>query len=133
MNGPDKRRSKRLDIDLSLKISNLFKQDNVIISGLNEPIQVINISKGGIGFRTQAALPIGYYFNAKLVLGKDENSVLYTVVRILRSELDRHSDYTVYGAEFVGKADILDYIFDEYEESLNKDENQEQTQEEAQG
>jgi hypothetical protein len=117
MGGFEKRRSKRLNIDLTLNISNLFKQDNVTISGINEPIHVINISKGGIGFKTTATLPIGYYFNAKIKLGDDE-SVLYTVVRILRSELLADEECKLYGAEFVGRADILDYIFDDYETSL---------------
>lgn len=120
MGGFEKRRSKRLNIDLTLTISNLFKQDNITISGINEPIHVINISKGGIGFKTTATLPIGYYFNAKIKLG-DEESLLYTVVRILRSELLPGENCTLYGAEFVGRAEILDYIFDDYEASLESD------------
>lgn len=120
MSGFEKRRSKRLNIDLTLTISNLFKQDNVTISGINEPIHVVNISKGGIGFKTAATLPIGYYFNAKIKLG-DEDSLLYTVVRIVRSELDSDENCTVYGAEFVGRAEILDYIFDDYEAALNNE------------
>lgn len=123
MSGFEKRRNKRLKIDLSLTISNLFKQDNVTIAGINEPIHVINISKGGIGFKTTATLPIGYYFNAKIKLG-DDDSMLYTVVRILRSELSPDDNSTLYGAEFVGRAEILDYIFDNYEATLNAENEQ---------
>lgn len=117
MNGIEKRRSKRLDISLKLVISNLFKQDNIVISNIEAPITVTDISKGGIGFNSAATLPIGYYFNACLNLG-NADSQLYTVVRIIRSSLA--SDGTThYGAEFVGKADILDYILDEFEENLD--------------
>ena len=115
----DKRRFKRINVDLKLNISNLFKQDNITISGVDAPIDVTDISKGGIGFITTATLPIGYYFNAKIKLGDDE-SLLYTVVRIVRSCLSEDSTSTHYGAEFVGLAPILDYIFDDYETSLEK-------------
>lgn len=110
----EKRRYKRLDINLTLNISNLFKQDNVTVAGTDAPIHVVNISKGGLGFQTTATLPIGYYFNAKIKLG-NEDSMLYTVVRIIRSELDSDGSTIYYGAEFIGLAPILDYIFDNYE------------------
>lgn len=118
MQDHEKRRDKRLNVDLSLNISNLFKQDNITISSIDAPINVTNISKGGLGFKTNATLPIGYYFNAKIKLG-DENSMLYTVVRIIRSELN--DDSTIYyGAEFIGLAPILDFIIDNYEAGLEK-------------
>lgn len=113
----EKRKSKRLDIDLKLNISNLFKQDNITIAGIDAPLQVTDISKGGIGFCTTATLPIGYYFNAKLRLGNND-SLLYTVVRIIRSNLEADGETIHYGAEFIGLAPILDYIFDDYEASL---------------
>ena len=119
MSGYEKRRSKRMDINLKLMISNLFKQDNVVISNVDAPIEVTDISKGVIGFNTTATLPIGYYFNACIILGNDE-SQLYTVVRIIRSSLTSDGSSIHYGAEFIGKADILDYIFDEYEANLEE-------------
>lgn len=110
----EKRRSKRYDIDLVLYISNLFKQDNICIKDLDSPIYVHNISKHGIGFTSKAILPIGYYFNAKIRLGNDD-SMLYTVVKIIRSS--SKGDEIYYGCEFIGLAPILDFIFEENEES----------------
>lgn len=112
----EKRHSKRLPVDLVLEISSLFKQDNVHVNLNHAPIEVTNISKGGIGFLSKSVLPLDYYFNAKLTLG-DEDSILYTVVKIVRSEPAGTSVYS-YGCEFVGMAPILSYIFDEYEEKL---------------
>lgn len=123
MLGDDKRRYKRMSANLHLNISNLFNQDNVVISGVDAPITVIDISKGGIGFNTTATLPVGYYFNAKLELG-DKNSMLYTVVRIVRSNLSSDGTHTNYGAEFIGLAPVLDFIFDNYEIQLEKNESQ---------
>ena len=112
----EKRRSKRLPVKLELEISSLFKQDNVFVNNINAPIEVINVSKTGIGFKTTSILPLDFYFNAKLELG-DATRALYTVVRIVRSELcDDHQ--TIYGCEFEGMAPALTYIFDEYEKEL---------------
>lgn len=117
MQESEKRRSKRLDVDLSLNISNLFKQDNVFIKNINSPIHVENISKHGIGFTSKAVLPMGYYFNAKIRLGDEEN-LLYTVVKIIRTIEDENGE-CFYGCEFIGLAPILDFIFDEYEAALD--------------
>lgn len=114
--GEEKRRSRRIDVNMSLRISDLFKQDNEKISNIDAPIHVTNISRNGIGFITSAELPLGYYFNSKICLGSKESS-LYTVVKIIRSVKDG-SDY-YYGCEFVGLAPILNYIFDEFENEHN--------------
>ncbi len=111
MNMTEKRKSKRIDVDMTLKISDLFKQDNVKIENIGAPIKVTNISKSGIGFETNALLPVGYYFNTKLTLG-NEKSVLYTVVQIVRVEAKDDTMY--YGSQFIGLAPILDIIFEDF-------------------
>ena len=103
----EKRRYKRMNVDLKLNISKLFHQDNEVIANIDAPIEVTDISKGGIGFTSSATLPTGYYFNAKIKLGGDD-SILYTVVRIVRSRLCDNG-LKNYGAEFVGLAPILNY------------------------
>lgn len=113
----EKRRYKRLPVDLSLNISKLFKQNNDFISDINAPIKVVNISKAGIGFESNAVLPVGYYFNAKLDLGGTD-SCLYTVIQIIRKEERDAINY--YGCQFIGLAPVLDFIFDEFEKSLEE-------------
>lgn len=110
----EKRKSKRLPVDMKLEISNLFKQDNVMIKNIDAPIRVVNISKNGIGFESEAILPIGYYFNSKIELG-DSQSCLYTVVQIIRVE--KREDKVYYGCEFIGMAPVLGFIFDEFEKN----------------
>ena len=118
----EKRRAKRMDVDLELKVSTLFNQDNVRISNVDLPIEVKNISKGGVGFESKSILPEGYYFNAALRLGKDSD-ILYCVIKIIRCTAKTEGLYD-YGAQFVGMAPILDYIFDEYEEELSHHESE---------
>lgn len=114
----EKRRDKRMPIRLELSLSSLFKQDNVKAEVADAPIHVVDISRGGIGFESTSILPIGYYFNAKLELG-EKDSVLYTVVKIIRSAEGEDGKIN-YGCEFVGLAPVLGYIFDEYEAKCDK-------------
>lgn len=122
----EKRRAKRLPLKLYLDVSALFKQDNVKISDMHAPIEVIDISKVGIGFITTGILPIGYYFNARLeldspdpVLGT-EASCLNCVVKIVRSQVYKENKYK-YGCEFVGMPLVLDYVFENYQEKIEQE------------
>ena len=111
----EKRRAKRLPIKLSLEISDLYKQDYVHVINIKAPINVMDISKVGIGFSSESKLPIGYYFNASINLGEKET--LHSVVKIIRSQPIDDS-LTMYGCEFIGMAEVLSFIFDAYEYKL---------------
>lgn len=115
----ERRKAKRMPVTLTLEILNLYKQDNVQVSNLHAPIEVVNVSKTGIGFRTESILPIGYYFNANINLGTEDT--LHCVVEIVRAQPEGNSN--VYGCEFVGMATVLSYMFDDYEEKINKESN----------
>lgn len=108
------RREKRWPVRLKLEISSLFKQDHVKVENINAPIEVIDISKAGIGFKSKSVLPVGYYFNARLVLA--ENDALNCVVRIIRQQ-DGEEGF-LYGCEIVGVASIMDYVINDYASSL---------------
>lgn len=106
----DQRRAKRIPIHMSLEVSSLFKQDNVKVTNLNAPIEILNISKSGIGFVTDSTLPIGYYFNARLEF-IDSGEALNCVVCIVRQDKQEDGRH-FYGCEFVGMASVFDYIFE---------------------
>lgn len=112
------RREKRWPAKLKLEISSLFKQDNVKVENINAPIEVFDVSKAGIGFKSKSVLPIGYYFNARLELGND---ALNCVVRIIRQQDDPNAEGGagyIYGCELVGTASIMDYVFNDYAAEL---------------
>lgn len=115
----EQRRSKRISVSLELKVSSIFKQDNIWLEELNAEIEVTDISRTGIGFKSISKLPVGYYFNAKLELGSKEN-ILYCVVKIIREVITNKDNYIMYGCEFVGMPSILFYIFDEFEEKIKE-------------
>lgn len=111
----ERRKHRRLPIFLQLEINQLFKQDNEIITNLEEEIEVINISKTGIGFISKANLPLDYYFNAKIEF--DKTQFFYCVLKIIRRE--EHESGTMYGCEFVGLAEFLSRKVDDYEKILH--------------
>ena len=115
----EKRRSNRMQVELSLKISSLFMQDNIKVENIDAPINVINISKGGIGFITESVLPLNYYFNAAINLG-DADASLYCVVKIIRTK-ELADGMHLYGCEMIGLAPVLSFIFENYEKSLIED------------
>lgn len=114
----EKRRAKRMQVELSLKISSLFMQDNIKVENIDAPINVIDISKCGIGFITESVLPLNYYFNATINLG-DEDATLYCVVKIIRT-LELDDGMHLYGCEMIGLAPVLSFIFDNYEKSISE-------------
>lgn len=114
----EKRRERRLPICLNLEVTSLFHQDNASVENLDAPIEVVDISKSGIGFQTKSILPVGYYFNARIQLG-DEDSILYSVVKIIRVRELSQDDF-FYGCELVGMPSVLHYLFDEYERKLKE-------------
>ena len=112
----EKRRFHRLPVTLTLEISSLFKQDHEKIEGIEAPIHVTDISKGGIGFVSVSDLPLDYYFNACIQLG-DESAKLFTVVKLIRKE-EAGEDGFLYGCELIGVAPVLSFIFEDYEKQL---------------
>ena len=122
------RRAKRIPIKMSLEVSSLFKQDHVKVENIDAPIEIQNLSRSGIGFTTDSILPIGYYFNAKLVC-QDTNETLNCVVRIVRQAKSEEPG-RFYGCEFVGMASVFEYIFDDVEEAIEEKEDSEHKDEE---
>ncbi|MFZ5351894.1 MAG: PilZ domain-containing protein [Bacillota bacterium] len=110
----EKRKSNRLPLKLELTISNLFKQDYELISDINQSINVVNISKAGLGFTCSHELPLDYYFDAKIQLTDDK--FFYAVLKIVR--IEKQEDRYFIGCEFVGLADILSQRVEMYETEL---------------
>ena len=108
----EQRKERRLPARLTLEVSTLFKQDSVRVEDINAPIEVFDVSKAGIGFKTKSVLPVGYYFNARLELGA-EGANLNCVVQIIRSQ-DNGDEGFIYGCIIVGEASVMDYVFKEY-------------------
>lgn len=78
------RREKRWPAKLNLEISNLFKQDHVKVENINAPIEVIDVSKAGIGFRSASVLPMGYTLMRDLLWQKTIRSIVLFELSVSR-------------------------------------------------
>lgn len=93
----------------------MFRQGNEIVDHMDAKIEVVNISRSGIGFVSEAVLPLDFFFNARICLSKDE--FIFTVVRIVRKNKKIDNTYE-YGAAFVGLAPFLADKIDLYEKGM---------------
>lgn len=111
----ERRRAKRIEFNLKLVVDSLYKQDHVELNNIESEIEIHDISKSGIGFISKADMPMEFYFNAHIVL--DEDKRFFGVLKIIRkSEVEDGFDY---GCEFIGLADILSNVIDEYDMEKN--------------
>ncbi|MBQ3060902.1 MAG: PilZ domain-containing protein [Lachnospiraceae bacterium] len=110
----ERRKFKRLPINIQLLVNKVYKQDNDIIEGIDADVEVFDISKTGIGFISSGKLPLNYYFDTRIELpGNDFFMAVIKIVRIAEKE-----DKILYGAEFVGLAPFLALKIDAYERSI---------------
>lgn len=114
----ERRKYKRLPIELQLEVDEVFKQDNIVIKDLNASVSVFDISRNGIGFISDASLPLGYYFKGRINLG--DGDFFNVVIQIIRAHINEFNNKE-YGAEFVGLAPFLADKVDLYEKKLMKE------------
>ena len=77
--GIEKRRYNRHKANLTLNVSKLFKQDYINIRNLDSPINITDISKGGIGFRSKSILPLDFYFDDDVIFDYKDGDVEFEV------------------------------------------------------
>lgn len=111
----ERRKFKRLPVEIKLTIESLYRQNNESLEELNESIIVTDVSKTGLGFMTSAELPMDFYFNARIEI--DEDKKFFGVMKIIRKDQDEDGAFH-FGCEFVGMADILTGCLDDYQEEL---------------
>lgn len=107
----ERRKAKRIDFKLHLVVDSLYKQDHVELKNIESEIEILDISRSGIGFVSEADMPMDFYFNAHIVL--DEDKRFFGVLKIIR-KTDLEDGFN-YGCEFIGLADILSNVIDEYD------------------
>lgn len=108
----DRRKAHRVPYHAVITIDEVYNQEEVRKESREIAIEILDISKGGIGFLAKEDLPLSYYFNAKIDLGHGRQ--FYSVLRILRKDVI--SDGFNYGCEFTGLADILTHYIDSFED-----------------
>lgn len=117
----EKRNSRRLDLDVTVELERIDDGDGVTTIKLVH-VDIVDLSRSGVGFRTKKELLVGSFYNTKLQIWTKD--IIEAVVKIVRCNKDADGYYH-YGAIFVGmidkdalKIDVY-RMFYESEESKN--------------
>ena len=97
----EKRRTKRLDIDVTIKL-NQVKDMKVVVNVNDEDIEVklVNISREGLAFKTFEELKLNTFYDVNIVLWTKET--FKSVIEIVRSERYEDEEAILYGCRFIG-------------------------------
>ncbi len=98
----DKRRNKRLPIDVTIKLKQVKQGNEQYASTMPKEefeVELVNVSKDGIAFKAKENLMLNTYFDAHLVLWAKED--FECVIEIVRME-NTGQDKTLYGCRFIG-------------------------------
>ena len=95
----EKRRHKRLDLDVNVQLERLDEDGVTTLKYVH--VEVTDISRSGIGFKSQAALETGTYYDAKIQIWTKE--VVDAVIEIVR-RTETPEGYS-YGGVFIGMTD----------------------------
>ncbi len=97
--GVERRRSKRIDIDVTVALRQLG--DNYISGFSSETVtvNVIDISKDGVAFKSDYDFKLNSYYNTVITLENKES--FEVVIEVVRKE-NRGEKETTYGCRFVG-------------------------------
>lgn len=117
----EKRKDRRLELDVTLELSRIDGDDGVTTIKLVH-VNVVDLSRSGIGFKTKQELKLGSFYDTKLQIWTKD--IIEAIVKIVRC--DKVGDEYHYGAAFVGmidkdalKIDVY-RMFYESEESENE-------------
>ena len=96
----EKRRHKRLDLDVSVQLERLDQDGVTTLKYVH--VGVTDISRSGIGFKANVPLETHTYYDTKIQIWTKE--VVDAVIEIVRRTQDEEGVYH-YGAVFIGMTD----------------------------
>lgn len=114
MEQKEKRWSKRMEINATIRLRSIRNDKMIFEPNKDEfEVDVINISKGGMAFRTKEFLPLNSYYDAKVVLWTKDT--FDAVIEIIRMENEDIEGDITYGCKFIGLNPAEQFKIDVYE------------------
>ncbi|MBQ6814900.1 MAG: PilZ domain-containing protein [Lachnospiraceae bacterium] len=96
----EKRKSPRMEMDAVLKLNMLeTKKDTSGLTKEEFTVNVLNVSTGGIAFKSKEELKLNTYYDLHLVLWT--KSAFDSVIEVVRME-NMGGDEIMYGCRFIG-------------------------------
>ncbi len=93
----ERRRNKRLDLEVTVQIERLDVDETTTVR--YSKVNVVDISKTGMGFKCTQKLEKGTYYDVKLQIWTKE--IINSVIEIVRVQENEDGTYN-YGAVFIG-------------------------------
>ena len=97
----EKRRHKRLDLDVSLQLERLDEDGVTTLKYVH--VDVTDISRSGLGFISKQELAIGSFYDTKIQIWTKE--IVDAVIEIVRCDAQNDGEYK-YGCIFIGMTDV---------------------------
>lgn len=96
----EKRNAKRLDLDVVIELSRIDGDDGITTVKMAR-VDVVDLSRSGIGFVSKQKFELGSFYNTKIqIWTKDIIEAIIKIVRCKEEDGQFH-----YGASFVGMID----------------------------
>lgn len=105
----EKRRHKRLDLDVSVELERLDEDGVTTLKYMH--VDVTDISRSGIGFKSKKKLEDGPYYDIKIQIWTKE--IVNAVIQIVRCV--EEGDFYRYGCEFIGMSETDALKIDVYQ------------------
>ena len=96
----EKRKAKRLDLNVDIELSRIDSDDGVTTVRMAH-VDVVDLSRNGIGFYTKQQLAVGSFYNTKIQIWTKD--IIEAIIKIVRCKEDEDGYH--YGASFVGMID----------------------------
>jgi c-di-GMP-binding flagellar brake protein YcgR len=113
----EKRKEKRIPINIKLSVSDLYTESSNTLLDISAPIEVTDISAKGLGFISDAVLPIGCIFISNIELDRELPQII-TDIKIIRSQAIDDNRYR-YGCEFVSISPRVSKMLDDFEQRIS--------------
>ena len=108
----EKRKSKRLELNVKVKVRKIEDCDYLIPIKDEFEVEVINVSKDGIAFRSAERMLLNTFYNVDVILWTKES--FSAVIEIVRMENNGEA-ITTYGCRFVGISSADQFKIDVYQ------------------
>ena len=96
----EKRRAQRLDLDVTIELSRIDSGNDLTTVKMAR-VDVVDLSRSGIGFTTKQELDIDSFYNTKIQIWTKD--IIEAIIKIVRCK--KEDDLYHYGATFVGMID----------------------------
>ncbi|MBR2045963.1 MAG: PilZ domain-containing protein, partial [Agathobacter sp.] len=97
----EKRNARRLDLDVVIELSRIDGDDGITTVKMAR-VEVVDLSRSGIGFVSQQKLEVGSFYNTKIQIWTKD--IIEAIIKIVRCK-EEGTDQYHYGASFVGMID----------------------------